>query len=67
MDATTKRNNFKKVAERRTNEILKKIGSFKNFKNKAFYEYKDEEIEKIARAIVQEVKDVIMPLIKENK
>ncbi len=67
MDESKKKENFKRIAERRTNEILAKISSFKNFTNNSFYIYDNTDIEKIAKAIVQEVKDSIIPLIKEDK
>ncbi len=67
MDDNKKRENFKRIAERRTNEILAKISSFKNFANNSFYIYDNDDIEKITRAIVQEIKNSIAPLIKENK
>ena len=67
MDESKKKENFKRIAERRANEILAKISSFKNFANNSFYICDDADIEKIAKAIVQEVKDSIIPLIKENK
>ena len=62
-----KRENFKRIAERRTNEILDKIRSFRNFSNSSFYEYTNEDIEKIVEAIVNEIKQNIMPLRKEDK
>ena len=36
MDGNKKRENFKRIAERRTNEILDKINSFKNFSKSIF-------------------------------
>tara|TARA_R100001369_G_scaffold70951_3_gene98692 strand:- start:114 stop:365 length:252 start_codon:yes stop_codon:yes gene_type:complete len=38
---------FKKVAERRTNEIVDKIRIIGNTSNRSIYEYKQEEIDKI--------------------
>lgn len=67
MEINKKQENFKRIATRRTNEILARIHSFKNFTNESFYEYTDEEIEKIAKAIVDEIKETIIPLMKGNK
>lgn len=67
MEQAKKIENFKRIAERRTNEILAKIASFENFSNNSFYEYSNADVEKIAKAIVEQVKISIMPLIKEDK
>ena len=66
MDENKKRENFKKIAERRTNEILDKINSFQNFSNTSFYSYTDEEIDKILEYINGAIKQSIEPL-KEHK
>lgn len=57
MDTIKKEENFKRIAERRTNEVLEKIASFKNFTNKSFYKYDKDQLEKIFRAIVEQVKE----------
>ncbi len=67
MDEQKKRENFKKIAERRTNEILDKVNSFKNFANTSFYSYTDEEIEKILEYINGAIKQSIEPLLQRNK
>lgn len=46
-----KRSNFIRVAERRTNEILKIISTFSSFSNSNFYEYTSEDLEAISDAI----------------
>ena len=66
MNKNEKIKNFKRIAERRTNEILKTIDSFKNFKNSSFYEVSSDDIDKISRAILEAVKTTILPL-KEGK
>ena len=66
MTQEEKQKNFKRIAERRTNEILAKINSFKNFKNNSFYEVIDDDIDKISIAIAKAVKEVILPLKKED-
>ena len=67
MDENKKRENFKKIAERRTNEILDKINSFRNFTNTSFYSYTDEEIDKILKYINGAIKQSIEPLKERNK
>ena len=67
MDEQTKRTNFKKIAERRTNEILAKIYSFRHFDNSSFYSYTNEELDKIINAIQGAVRTYIEPLRKEDK
>ena len=64
MDGNKKRENFKRIAERRTNEILDKINSFKNFANNAFYSYTNEEIDKILEYINGAIKQSIETLKK---
>lgn len=46
-----KRERFKKVAEQRTNKVLKMIELLGNCSNKNNYEYTEEEIKKIFNAI----------------
>lgn len=47
---------FKRVAERRTNEILEKIRILGNCSNKSAYEYTEEEINKIFSEIDKQLK-----------
>ena len=67
MTQEEKQNNFKRIAERRTNEILDKINSFKSFKNSSFYAVVNDDIDKISMAIIEAVKQSILPLKKEDK
>ena len=62
-----KKENFKRIAERRTNEILAKIASFKNFSNSYHYLYTEEQIDKITAYILAEVKKSIIPLKDDKK
>lgn len=50
-----KKNNFKRVAENRTNKIISMIDLLGNLTNSSFYEYSDEEIEEIFSAIQTEL------------
>lgn len=47
--------NFKRIAENRTNKIIDMIQSLSNLKNKSFYEYTDEEIRAVFDAIEYEL------------
>lgn len=53
----TRRERFKKVAERRTNNIIKTLRLLGNCANKANYEYTNEEVKKIFSAIERELKN----------
>lgn len=51
-----KRERFKKIAEQRTNKILKMLRLLGNCANKSNYEYNDDEVKKIFAAIEKEIK-----------
>ena len=42
-----KKDNFKRIAEKRTNKIIESISKLQNLTNTYFYEYTDEQIEAI--------------------
>ena len=50
-----RKENFKRIAENRTNKIINMIQSLGNLKNKSFYEYSDEEVKAIFDAIETEL------------
>ena len=50
-----KKENFKRLAEARTEKALAMIDLIGNLSNKSFYEYTDEEVDKIFKAISQSV------------
>ena len=52
-----KRNNFKRLAEARTEKILAMLDLIGNLSNKSFYEYTDEEVDKIFKAITESVEN----------
>lgn len=52
-----KRDRFIKIAEQRTNKILKTLKLLGNCANKSNYEYRDEEVKKIFTAIEKELKN----------
>lgn len=50
-----KKDNFKRIAEKRTNKIIESISKLQNLTNTSFYEYTDEQIEAIFEAIQKEL------------
>jgi hypothetical protein len=56
MEKETKRERFKRIASRRTNEILDKIRLLGNCANKNTYEYTDTEVNKIFSEIDKQIK-----------
>ena len=46
--------NFRRIASNRTNKIIETISSLSNLSNTSYYEYTNEEIEKIFNAIIDE-------------
>ncbi len=51
----TKRDNFKRIAENRTNKIIELISKLQNLMNPSFYEYTEKEIDSIFNAIQEEL------------
>jgi hypothetical protein len=56
MEKESKKEKFKRIAVRRTNEILEKIRLLGNCANKRSYDYTDSEINKIFFEIEKELK-----------
>lgn len=54
--STEKRARFIRIAENRTKKIIKMIRLLSNCSNKTAYDYSDEEVKKIFRAIEAELK-----------
>ncbi len=52
----TRHERFKRVASKRTNEILEKIRILGNCSNKSSYEYTEEEVNKIFSEIDKQLK-----------
>ena len=50
-----KQQNFKRIAENRTNKIIDMISLLANLSNTSFYEYSDEQINAIFDAIQNEL------------
>ncbi len=52
---TVKQQNFKRIAENRTGKIVDLISKLHNLSNSSFYEYTDEQIDKMFDIIQQEL------------
>ena len=61
-----KKDNFKRIAEKRTNKIIESISKLQNLTNTYFYEYTDEQVEAIFEAIQEEL-DNQNKIFEENK
>ena len=66
MSDETKHERFRRIAAKRTNEILEKIRILGNCSNKSSYEYTEEDIEKIFSEINRQVKAVRAKFIPEK-
>ena len=51
----SRKDRFKRIASRRTNEIIEKIRILGNCSNKSTYEYTGDEVHKIFKSIEQEI------------
>jgi hypothetical protein len=57
-NAETRRERFKRVATRRTNDILHRIRILGNCSNKSSYSYTEEDVKKVFSAIDGELRSV---------
>lgn len=56
MEQESRHERFKRIAAKRTNEILEKIRILGNCSNKSSYEYTEEEVNKIFSEIDKQLK-----------
>lgn len=61
-----KKENFKRIAENRTNKIIDMISLLGNLSNSSFYEYTDEQINAIFDAIKEELDKQRSKFIKDK-
>jgi hypothetical protein len=54
---SSKRDRFIKLAEYRTNEVLKRLKVLGNCSNRSAYEYNEEDINKIFSAVEKKVRE----------
>lgn len=59
-----KKENFKRISENRVSKILVLLSQLTNLSNSSYYEYTDEDIEKIFSAIEEETKKSKEMLLK---
>lgn len=52
----TRAQRFKRIAESRTNEIIKKLSLLGNCSNRSSYEYTEQEVSRIFSAIEKELR-----------
>ena len=62
-----KKENFKRISENRVSKILNLLSQLTNLGNSSYYEYTDEDIEKIFKAINDESKKSKEILLNKNK
>ena len=67
MHKENKHQRFKRLAELRTNNIIKSIRILANCSNRSAYEYTKEEIDKIFNAIISELKEAKLKFKFKNK
>lgn len=53
-----KEERFKRLAEYRTNEVLKRLKVLGNCANRSAYDYSEDEVDKIFSAIEKSVKEI---------
>lgn len=65
-----KRDNFKRISENRVSKILVLLSQLTNLTNTSFYEYTDEDINKIFDTLEEEMKkskEVLLRINNKNK
>jgi hypothetical protein len=63
----TRQQRFRRVAARRTNEIIDKLRILGNCANRSAYAYTDEEVNKIFAAIEKELREFKSKFARTNK
>ena len=61
-----KRDNFKRISENRVSKILVLLSQLTNLTNTSFYEYTDEDINKIFDTLEEEMKKSKAILLRTN-
>ena len=62
-----KQQNFKRIAEARTNKIIDMISLLGNLSNTSYYEYTDDQIESVFSAIESELRKAKKKFVKTGK
>ena len=63
----TRRENFKRLATARTNEILRRIKILGNCSNRSSYDYTEEEVNKVFSEIERKIREVKAKFTFPNK
>ena len=66
-DAQTKRRRFERLAEKRVNDILKKLQLLGNLSNRHNYDYEDHHAKQIIRAIDGELRKLKARFDRESR
>lgn len=61
-----KKENFKRISENRVNKILVLLAQMRNLSNSSYYEYTDEDVEKIFKAINDQSKKTKDALLRRK-
>jgi len=67
MEQETRHERFKRIATKRTNEILEKIRILGNCSNRSSYEYTEEEVNKIFSEIEKQLKFIKAKFLAEKR
>jgi hypothetical protein len=67
MEKEGKKERFKRVAERRTNDILEKIRVLGNCANRGSYDFSDDDVNKIFAEIDRQLKLVKLKFLADKK
>lgn len=67
MESSKKLNNFKRISEKRKNEIISKIYSLLNLNNKSFYAYEKKDLKELFNEIENALNETKSSLLKGGK
>ena len=67
MTIETKAERFKRIVNKRTNEIHEKIRILGNCSNRNAYDYSEEDVAKVFRSIEQELKLARVKFVQKKK
>ena len=63
---TNKQENFKRISNNRKNKILTLFSQLKNLKNSSFYQYSNDDINKLFEEIEKELVETKKVLLESN-
>ena len=65
--SNTKQENFKRIATNRVNKIIDLISKLQNLTNSSFYEYTDEQVNQMFKAIQTELDKQKKEFMRDSK